>query len=160
MTTIAVRDGIMACDSQEGIYSDGGGDRAYYKSNKIYPVYSNAEEEELLYLIGCSGDSDGAPLFIEWFTEYYDTEFSDKQILKRMYDFDTDALILSANGIIETGSTFGVIHECNEDFYAIGSGTKCALAAMHCGKTAEESIEIAKKIDPHTGGAVQVFSFK
>jgi hypothetical protein len=156
VTTIAVRDMTMACDSQEGISSDGGGDRAYYKCNKIYPIYD--EKDNLLYLIGCSGDSDGAPLFIEWFTEYYDTDLCDKQILKRMFEFDTEALILHDDGTIETGSTFGIIHECNEDFYAIGSGTKCALAAMHCGKTAAESIEISKKIDSHTGGKVQVFT--
>jgi len=157
VTTIAVKDGIMACDSQEGIHSDGGGDRAYYKCSKIYPIYDETGNE-VLYLIGCSGDSDGAPLFIEWFTEFYETEFCDKQILKRMYEFDTDALILHADGTIETGSSYGIIHECNEDFYAVGSGTKCALAAMYLGKSAEEAVEVSKKIDPHTGGKVQVFS--
>lgn len=156
MTTITVRDGIMACDSQEGIGSEGGGDRAYYKASKIYQIYN--EDDEVEYLIGCSGDSDGAPLFIEWFSEFYQTEFCDKQILKRMYEFDTDALILHADGTIETGNTYGIVHECNEPFYAIGSGTKCALAAMHCGKSAAEAVEIAKLIDPHTGGDVQVFS--
>jgi hypothetical protein len=146
----------MACDSQEGIGSEGGGDRAYYRSNKIYPIYSE-NGKDIEYLIGCAGDSDGAPLFIEWFIEYYDTDYCDKQILKRLFEFDTDALILHADGTIETGSSYGIIHECNEEFYAIGSGTKCALAAMHMGATAAESIEIAKKIDPHTGGKVQVF---
>lgn len=156
MTTIVVRDGIMACDSQEGIGSEGGGDRAYYACSKIYPVYD--ENEKLTHLIGCSGDSDGAPLFIDWYCDFYQTDFCDKQILKRMYEFDTDALILHADGTIETGSSYGIVHECNEKFYAIGSGTKCALAAMHMGATAEEAVEIAKKIDPYTGGAVQTFS--
>ena len=156
MTTIAVRDGIMACDSQEGIGSEGGGDRAYYKCSKIYEVMDD-QSDELLYLIGCSGDSDGAPLFIEWFSDFYETDYCDKQILKRLFEFDTDALILHADGTIQTGSSYGIVHECNEPFYAIGSGTKCALAAMHCGKTAEESVEVAKLIDPHTGGNVQVF---
>ena len=159
MTTIAVRDGIMARDSQEGVHSEGGGDRAYYACSKIYPIYNDTDSEKLSYLIGCAGDSDGAPLFIEWFIEYYNTEFNDKQILKRLYDFDVDALILSADGTVETGSSYGVVHECNEKFYAIGSGTKCALAAMHLGCSAEEAVEIAKKIDPHTGGKVQVFKF-
>jgi len=158
MTTIAVRDGIMACDSQEGIGSEGGGDRAYYMCSKIYPIYNDDDDGELLYLIGCSGDSDGAPLFIEWFSDFYETEFCDKQILKRMHEFDTDALILHADGTIQTGSSYGIVHECNEPFYAIGSGSKCALAAMHCGKSAEDAVEISKKIDPHTGGKVQVFS--
>ncbi len=156
ITTIAVRDGVMACDSQEGISSEGGGDRAYYKCSKIYPIY-DSDGENIINLIGCSGDSDGAPLFIEWFTDFYQTDYCDKQILKRMFEFDTDALILYADGTIETGSTYGIIHECNEPFYAIGSGTKCALTAMHLGKSAEEAVDVTKKIDPHTGGATQVF---
>ena len=157
MTTITVRDGIMACDSQEGVGSEAGGDRAYYQSNKVYQIYSEVDVNELLYLIGCAGDSDGAPLFVEWFTQYHQTEFCEKQILKRMFEFDTDALILYPDGTIETGSTYGIVHECNEPFYAIGSGTKCALAAMHCGKSAAEAVEIAKLIDPHTGGKVRVY---
>jgi len=158
MTTIAVKDGVMACDSQEGVSSDGGGDRAYFQCNKIYPIYGT--DDELECFVGISGDSDGGPLWIEWFCEYYDTNYSDEQILKRMFNFDCDVLILYSDGTIETSDTFGVVHECNEKFYAIGSGTKCALAAMHLGKSAVEAVEISKKIDPHTGGKVQEFSFE
>jgi len=159
MTTIAVKDGIMACDSQEGIHTDGGGARFYAHSEKIYPIYNGAAEDELLYLIGCSGESDGNPLLVEWYTVYCDTDLCDKQILKRMFEFDTDAIILHPSGLIETTSTYGVVHTCYEPFYAIGSGTKCALTAMHMGATAPEAVEWAKKIDPSTGGKVQVFSY-
>jgi hypothetical protein len=156
VTTIAVRDGIIACDSQEGIHSDGGGDRFYEHSEKVYPVYDETGDKVICY-IGCSGDSDGAPLFIEWYTEFYGTDYCDKQILKRMFEFDTEALILNDDGSIETGSTYGIIHPCLEPFYAIGSGTKAALAAMHMGAGAEEAVKIACKVDPHTGGEIQVF---
>lgn len=38
--------------------------------------------------------------------------------------------------------------------FAIGSGDKYAVAAMHCGKTAAEAVSIAAKLDPFTGGEV------
>lgn len=158
MTTIAVRDGVIACDSMEGIHTSGGGDRYYANTDKIYPIYS-AEDDQLLYLIGISGDSDGAPILIEWYTDFYLTEYCDKNIIKRMYDFDTEAIVLHRDGSVETTSTYGVVHPCREPFYAIGSGTKCALAAMHCGLSAAEAVEVAKRVDPHTGGRVQVYSF-
>lgn len=160
MTTIACRDGVIACDSMEGVRSDGGGDRYYLNSDKIYPVYVDEDGAEVLHcFIGCSGDSDGMPLFVEWFTEYYDTDLCDKQILKRLYDFDVDALILYDDGRIETGSSYGIVHPCKEPFYAIGSGTKAALAAMHMGADAKKAVEIASLVDPHTGGPIQVFKF-
>jgi hypothetical protein len=39
---------------------------------------------------------------------------------------------------------------------AIGSGMDFALAAMACGKTAAEAVEIAARFDPNTGGRVDV----
>jgi len=155
VTTIVVRDGVMACDSMEGIHSEGGGDRFYLNSQKVYTVHD--EQDEVLCYIGCSGDSDGCPLFVDWYAEFYDTEYCDKQILKRMFEFDTEALILHSDGQIETGSTYGVVHPCHEPFYAIGSGSKAALAAMHMGADAIKAVDIACKVDPHTGGEIQVF---
>jgi ATP-dependent protease HslVU (ClpYQ) peptidase subunit len=38
---------------------------------------------------------------------------------------------------------------------AIGSGCHLAMAAILCGKTAKQAIEIAKKLDEGTGGKVQ-----
>jgi ATP-dependent protease HslVU (ClpYQ) peptidase subunit len=37
---------------------------------------------------------------------------------------------------------------------AIGSGQKFAMAAMMCGKTPKEAVEIAMQLDPDTGGGV------
>jgi len=38
--------------------------------------------------------------------------------------------------------------------YALGSGAPYALAAMHCGKSAPEAIEVAAVFDSGTGGGV------
>ncbi len=41
---------------------------------------------------------------------------------------------------------------------ALGSGQDHAITAMDCGKSAIESVELAKKRDSSTGGKVRVFS--
>ena len=38
MTTIAVRDKVMACDSMVGISSEGGGDRYYNNCRKVFEI--------------------------------------------------------------------------------------------------------------------------
>ncbi len=38
--------------------------------------------------------------------------------------------------------------------FARGSGESIALAAMHCGKTAEEAVELATRLDIYSGGPV------
>lgn len=42
--------------------------------------------------------------------------------------------------------------------FAMGSGEEIALAALVCGKTAAEAIEIAKELDLYTGGKVHVLT--
>lgn len=145
MTTIAVRDGVMACDSMVGISSDGGGDRAYYNCEKVYPIEGE--------LIGGAGDSVGILLWYEW----YMGGCKKKKLAKKMFEYEFDIVILHKNGTIEASDGSGMFEEVHEPFYAIGSGTKCALAVMHCGKSAIEAVAISTLIDPHTGGRVQHF---
>jgi ATP-dependent protease HslVU (ClpYQ) peptidase subunit len=45
-----------------------------------------------------------------------------------------------------------------ETFWAIGSGEQAAMVAMHMGATAKEAVEMAKRVDPYTGGRVREFS--
>lgn len=44
--------------------------------------------------------------------------------------------------------------------FAIGSGRDFALAAMHCGKTAPEAVEVACHFDSGCGNGVDVLSFE
>lgn len=44
--------------------------------------------------------------------------------------------------------------------YAVGSGGGYARAAMLCGKTAEEAVEIAMQLDLSTGGLVNTFTLR
>lgn len=41
---------------------------------------------------------------------------------------------------------------------SIGSGSDYALGAMHAGACAEEAVEIAARLDPHTGGEIRSYA--
>ncbi len=41
-----------------------------------------------------------------------------------------------------------------EEYFAAGSGAKCALTAMDCGKSAIEAVRLAARRDPYTGGRI------
>ena len=138
----------MACDSMVVVSSDAGGERAYYHCKKVYPIEGE--------FIGCSGESGGSLLWFEWYMDGCDNE----TLRTQMAEEDFDIVILHSDGKIQCSDGAGIIEDIHEPFYAIGSGTKCALAAMHCGKSATEAVEIAMKIDPHTGGKVQVYDHR
>ncbi len=146
MTTIAVRNGMMACDSMEVVESEAGGSRAFYYCRKIYKIDGE--------LIGMSGDSDGGLLWFDWYMD----GCRDKDFRTQMQEYDFDVLILHKGGRIETSGTSGAITEQHDPFYAIGSGSKCALAAMHMGAAADRAVGIASLVDTYTGGETQVFT--
>jgi ATP-dependent protease HslVU (ClpYQ) peptidase subunit len=50
----------------------------------------------------------------------------------------------------------GLFMPCGRPFHAIGSGRDYALAAMACGKTAQQAVEIAMAFDNGTGGEIIV----
>jgi ATP-dependent protease HslVU (ClpYQ) peptidase subunit len=45
-------------------------------------------------------------------------------------------------------------YQLKDKFAAVGSGSQAALAAMHCGLSPRDSVRIAAKIDPATGGRI------
>jgi ATP-dependent protease HslVU (ClpYQ) peptidase subunit len=47
----------------------------------------------------------------------------------------------------------------NDQIFAIGSGADLAIAAMHCGKSAVEAVEIACLYDIYCGGKINFHSF-
>jgi ATP-dependent protease HslVU (ClpYQ) peptidase subunit len=42
--------------------------------------------------------------------------------------------------------------------FAFGSGSHFAMAAMMAGASAEKAVEIASRLDPHSGGKITAFS--
>lgn len=150
MTTIVVRDGIMAADSCVTVSSEAGGDRKF-RCEKIYKkVLPNGET----VLIGTAGESAPGLVFVDWYGsgKPNPTELLDGEA-------DIDIIVLTTRGV------FGYDKWCRGEklmgrFHAIGSGTKAALGALHMGATARQAVRIACKIDPYSAPPIVTMSLK
>lgn len=133
MTTIAVRKGVMACDSRLVT-----GDRYYVCGDKI-KIIGNA-------IVGAAGSANDIAKFMEWF----EAQEKEKPELE-----DVDALVLDSRGLWHY--TNGCYPDRIRDgMWSCGSGGDAAYAAMLCGKTAAEAVSIAIKCDTNSGGPVRV----
>lgn len=146
MTTIAYRAGVLAADSRVSITTEGGGDRFFDRSKKLIRK-GNA-------IIALAGESSPGMVFAAWYG-------SGKKPPSRLIDGGADftALVLTPKGLFEYDA-YCEPERVDEEFYAIGSGAKAALGAMHMGASAIQAIEIAMKIDPSTGGRVMSMDLK
>lgn len=86
-------------------------------------------------------------IFVDW----YGKKTKPPAVLS---DADFTCLVLDEDGLWEFDS-YCRAEQITEEFYAIGSGAKVALGAMHHGASAQEAVEIAKLVDPYTGGEVK-----
>jgi hypothetical protein len=68
---------------------------------------------------------------------------------------DIDVLELRDDGIYVYSSCV-IPAKIKNDFFAIGSGSAYAIAAMHLGKTPAEAVAIAALYDPGTRGPIDV----
>lgn len=147
MTTIAYRDGILAADSWATFNTEAGGSRRHL-CTKLYRKRITEGKKTFDVVLGTAGESTPALLFVDWYG-------SGKPIPEMLihHGGDFSVLILTPKGLFEADMM------CRPDlilepFYAVGSGAKAALAAMHCGKSAIEAVRIAAKLDPYTGGRI------
>lgn len=97
-------------------------------------------------IIGTCGDSDDGDLFVKW----YGTK---KKRPKMQAEFE--ALVLTPEGLYHFDDAVSA-NRVNSDWFAVGSGSHAALGALHAGKTLEEAVEIATKVDPNSGLPIQV----
>lgn len=141
MTTIAYRDGVIASDSCATHTTEAGG-AVKLLCEKLYRKEVGPEKRPVI--IGTAGESMPALIFVEWYG-------SGKKPPKRIKDTDFTCLILDGDQLFEADA-WCVLEKIIAPFYAIGSGRKAALAAMECGKSAVEAVEIAAKFDPYTAG--------
>lgn len=101
-------------------------------------------------IVGFSGDLNHMVMFTYWYQKGAD-------LSDRPRDLDGGALVLDGSGIWRYESEcypFPILDE----FAAIGSGGDAALAAMYMGATPAEAVEIACRVDLHTGPPVVVES--
>lgn len=151
MTTIAYRDGIIAADSRATYTSEAGGARIV-ACRKLYRKTIGKGRRQHDVIIGTAGESAPGLLFVEWFG-------SGKEPPTKLIDGDADfeVLVVTKKGIY-TADKYCTLEEIEEPYYAIGSGSKAAFAAMDCGKSAKEAVRIAAKRDPYTGGPIRAMS--
>lgn len=138
MTTVCFDGETLASDSRMH------GDKEYYQDNckKIFKVGAS--------YIGIAGDVSEGLLFLRWRKDMTKekpelTDAFDALEIKDGIAYQWDKYLI----LLELGKTA-----------AIGSGCQFAIAAMECGKTAKEAIEVAKKFDSGTGGKVKAVKIK
>lgn len=135
MTVIVVRDGVIASDSQGG----GGQGGLKVKMRKLVRQGDVA--------IGWSGNYCDGKAFAEWYFAGADLE---KIPARHNRDADRNAVDFTALVLHSAGWEYWfewMVPETSQDilepFYAIGSGTQAAMAAMHMGASAVEAVEVA-----------------
>jgi hypothetical protein len=145
VTTIAYRSGIIAADSRVTVSTENGGGRKHL-CTKLYRKSITEGRRTFDVIIGTAGEAFSALVFVDW----YGTGKPMPDVLRDLGG-DFTCLILRPDGLYEA-DVYCRPDKITEDFYAVGSGSKEALAAMHCGKSAAEAVRIAALIDPYTGG--------
>lgn len=147
MTTVAFKDGIMAADSRFTMESEAGGARVG-RCEKLYRKWVGAGRKRHEVIIGTSGESSPALIFVDW----YGSDKEPPKILSEMAA-SFDVMLYSKYGL------FSVDGYCRPEklldrFWAVGSGSKAALGAMHAGASAREAVAIACRIDPFSAPPV------
>mgnify|MGYP005614956251 FL=1 len=102
-------------------------------------------------LVGWVGDAGAANELLAWLYAGADPE---KFPPKQREDSAAKLIVITGpTGIrLYEGTPYPVLIEV--DKFAEGSGAQYALAAMECGKTAVEAVEIASKLDPSCGNGI------
>ena len=105
-------------------------------------------------IVGFSGDGDHAVALLHWMNGgRIVADFPEAQ-----KDNDTCAFVVERDGSAWSfGKTAHPVRlECPR--YAMGHGRDFALAAMHCGKTAREAVELTCSLDVFCGNGVDVLT--
>lgn len=139
MTTIAYRDGTLAADT----LGCGGVRRRTKKLHRVGDA-----------ILGLSGNYGDCWQFVHWWAD------QSKALEFRVFRTDnSDSPDLEAIVVTDGGAEIWTEHlqptPVLEPFFAIGSGAKAAMAAMHMGATAAKAVEIAMRVDPYTAGAIE-----
>lgn len=158
MTTIAVRCGIMAADSCETFESE----------DAAYGTHQNTCQKMLRVgklVIGLQGESTPGMVWWNWFRSAHQNVLDSgilhgmpRSIVDRFIEAEVEftAVVLAPNGLVFEYDKWGIPVPVTAEFYAVGSGAKAALGAMHAGASAEMAILAACQVDPYTRGPVHV----
>ena len=142
MTTVAFKDGVMAADSRGIDHAIG-----IVRIQKLFRKKIKGKE----HLFGLAGHWEAGLLFMDWFSSRDAALF--ERLLKLPEASDFDVIIWDGKHLL-CADTLMRLTECNEEYYAIGSGAPHAITAMDCGKSARQAVQLAMKRDSSTGGRV------
>lgn len=161
MTTIAYRDGIMACDSCWS-YDDG----LDTSQTKIRRLVSGA-------LLGSAGDNDSRELEHLFDKVRTRGQLPTKAALLALRCDYLGILVLPGGAVFKVGATHVSeanwdkgfsedigIWEINAPFTTVGTGSRWATGAMAAGKSAREAVQIACRYDLNSRPPIYVVPLK
>ncbi|MCK5013229.1 MAG: hypothetical protein KAS66_05375 [Candidatus Omnitrophica bacterium] len=138
MTTIATDGKSMACDSRLiGSHID------QINTKKIFRVRGK--------IVGIAGALAEALIFVDWLK-------SETKDTKPDLSDSFEAIVVGPNGVDWYGDRLVAVSVGIPA--AIGSGGDYAMGAMMAGATPKKAVEIAKKLDPGSGGPVKELILK
>lgn len=135
MTTVAVKDGVIAADSL--VKHD-----VTYKGRKLFRTKRG--------VIGVAGALGEGEKFVEW--------YNDRRKKKPEYESSDEfsALVLRPDGLVELWDASMRGEVIDSGCLAIGSGAEYAMGAMLAGASAADAVAIACIMDPNTEGPITV----
>lgn len=153
MTTVAYKDGVMACDSRCSDYG-----RHLTKCQKIFRLKSGA-------LLGVCGDVDVRDLIELLDNVRHADDIPTREDLAELRH-EGDYILVLPNGDIwsicidiqdyeHTDEWKASAVLIQEDFASIGSGSHLAIGAMEFGASAKEAVECAAKWDLYSAPPIQ-----
>lgn len=143
MTTIAYRDGIFAADGQLTV-----DDHIKLASDpKIRVVSKNT-------VIAGAGDTGSIERMFKYFSDPNWREKEEPDVKK-----DTSAIVWHEGQAYYCFGSVTLVPLCHP-FFAIGTGSELALAALHFGLSAYDAVKFASELDVYTNDKIQVFDVK
>jgi len=146
MTVIAYRNGVMAADSRITFTGEESG-TAYGRCEKLFRVRDA--------IIGLQGESSPGLVFLDWYASGA-VEAHEGLVHS---DADFYALVMTSTGVYMFDKWCRGERVLDE-FWAIGSGAKAALGAMHMGADAREACAIACRIDPYCALPIETMTLE
>lgn len=147
MTTIVAVKGSLLSDSKVTL-----GKGYSYPATKIIKVKG--------MLVGAAGHAGDCSRFLEWAADGFTNKSRPKFECPSGHDDAIDGLIVKEDGIYFFCPEYPFPERINADFYAIGSGSKAARAAMLMGADPEQALAIAMQVDDFSGPPIQILKLK
>lgn len=107
-------------------------------------------------IVAFSGDGDSAMALLRWLDG--DRQPADYPAAQK--DNDTCAFVVQPNGCCVSWGKTAHPQIIEDERYAMGHGRDFALAAMHCGKTAREAVEVACRFDVYCGCGIDTLELR